>query len=56
MRPERNVPVRHGVVVIVVDDDPAVRNSLKFSLEIEGFVVRLYASGAELLDDHNRPD
>jgi len=56
MSPERNVPVRHGVVVIVVDDDPAVRNSLKFSLEIEGFVVRLYASGAELLDDHNRPD
>ena len=26
-------------VVIVVDDDTAVRNSLKFSLEIEGFAV-----------------
>src|SRR5262245_46415703 len=38
-------------VVIVVDDDPAVRNSLKFSLEIEGFIVRLYASGSELLDE-----
>src|SRR3954454_10350748 len=38
-----------GFVVIVLDDDLAVRNSLKFSLEIEGFVVRSYATGAELL-------
>ena len=38
-----------GFVVIVLDDDLAVRNSLKFSLEIEGFTVRSYASGAELL-------
>jgi two-component system, LuxR family, response regulator FixJ len=37
-------------LVIVVDDDDAVRNSLKFSLEIEGFAVRLYARGSELLD------
>jgi two-component system response regulator FixJ len=36
-------------LVIVVDDDGAVRNSLKFSLEIEGFAVRTYASGQELL-------
>ncbi len=39
-----------GFVVIVLDDDFAVRNSLKFSLEIEGFTVRSYATGAELLD------
>jgi FixJ family two-component response regulator len=38
-----------GFVVIVVDDDLAVRNSLKFSLEIEGLAVRSYATGAELL-------
>ena len=37
-------------LVIVVDDDDAVRNSLKFSLEIEGFAVRLYSAGTELLD------
>ncbi len=37
-------------VVVVVDDDPAVCSSLKFSLELEGFRVRLYGSGAELLD------
>jgi FixJ family two-component response regulator len=36
-------------VVVVVDDDSAVCNSLKFSLELEGFVVRAYGSGAELL-------
>ena len=37
-------------IVAVVDDDPAVCGSLKFSLELEGFMVRAYASGAELLD------
>jgi len=36
-------------VVAVVDDDPAVCNSLKFSLELEGFSVRTYGGGAELL-------
>ncbi len=39
-----------GFVVIVVDDDLAVRSSLQFSLEIEGFAVRSYATGAELLN------
>ena len=38
-----------GYVVVVIDDDLAVRNSLKFSLEIEGLTVRCYATGAELL-------
>lgn len=38
-----------GSLVIVVDDDAAVRHSLKFSLELEGFAVRLYAGGPELL-------
>jgi two-component system response regulator FixJ len=36
-------------VVAVVDYDAAVCNSLKFALELEGFSVRTYASGAELL-------
>lgn len=35
--------------VIVVDDDDAVRNSLKFALELEGLSVRLFRDGAELL-------
>ena len=42
-------PSQPGLVVIVVDDDRAVRNSLKFSLEIEGLTVRSYSSGNELL-------
>jgi two-component system response regulator FixJ len=42
-------------LVIVVDDDVAVRNSLKFSLEVEGFMVRVYAGGTELLDDTEVP-
>jgi len=36
-------------VIVVVDDDPAVCNSLKFSLELEGFAVRSYRGAAELL-------
>jgi two-component system response regulator FixJ len=38
-----------GYVVIIIDDDLAVRNSLKFSLEIEGLTVRSYATGVGLL-------
>jgi two-component system, LuxR family, response regulator FixJ len=40
-----------GHVLLVLDDDSAVRNSLKFSLETEGFEVREYVSADELLDD-----
>lgn len=36
--------------VLVVDDDPAVRNSLRFSLEIEGYRVRLFRSDKDVLD------
>lgn len=37
--------------VLVVDDDLAVRNSLRFALEMEGLTVRTFGSGAELLAD-----
>jgi len=40
-------------VVAVIDDDVAVRGSLKFALEIEGYAVRTYAKGADLLNDAN---
>jgi DNA-binding response OmpR family regulator len=39
--------------IIVVDDDAAVCNSLKFSLELDGFQVSTYASGNELLASPN---
>ena len=41
--------------VIVVDDDAAVRNALKFALEIEGLRVVLCESGLELLDQQDLP-
>ena len=41
--------------ILVIDDDCAVRNSLKFSLELEGFTVRIYADGHALLDDAHLP-
>ncbi|MFH6783284.1 MULTISPECIES: response regulator FixJ [Methylobacterium] len=37
-------------LVHVVDDDPAMRDSLAFLLETAGFAVRLYDSGTELLE------
>jgi two-component system, LuxR family, response regulator FixJ len=37
------------LLVAVVDDDAAVCSSLKFALELEGFAVRIFGSGAELL-------
>ncbi len=42
--------------VLVVDDDAAVRNSLKFSLEIEGFTVRDYSSANELMRESEIAD
>lgn len=42
--------------VLIVDDDAAVRASLKFALEVEGFQVKLYDRGAALLADANLPE
>ena len=50
MNVERNFPNTRPVLVVVVDDDAAVRNSLKFSLETEGYAVRPYASAEDLLN------
>jgi len=40
---------REPPIVAVVDDDSAVCSSLKFSLELDGFRVRTYGGGGELL-------
>lgn len=42
-------------VILLVDDDAAVRNALKFSLEMEGFTVRLYATPEALLAEDELP-
>jgi len=47
--------VQPPVTILVIDDDCAVRNSLKFSLELEGFAVRTYVDGRALLDDAHLP-
>lgn len=39
-----------GPVVAVVDDDPGVLRSLEYLLESADYGVRLFSSGAELLD------
>ena len=44
-----------NAVAIIVDDDPAVRNSLKFFLEVEGLTVRTYANAAEALEEAHYP-
>ena len=38
-------------VILVLDDDSAVRESLKFTLGIEGFDARAYSSPTELLSE-----
>jgi FixJ family two-component response regulator len=43
-------------VVVIVEDDPAVRSSLAFSLQTEGFSVRSYASAAEILREVPAPE
>lgn len=43
-------------LVAIVDDDPAVRGSLAFSLETEGFSVCTYANGSDLLRDVPRAE
>jgi two-component system, LuxR family, response regulator FixJ len=42
-------------VLLVVEDDVAVLNSLKFCLEIEGFVVRPYGEAQALLSEPDLP-
>jgi two-component system, LuxR family, response regulator FixJ len=40
-------------VVAIVDDDPAVLDSLKFLLEVVGYKVATYASGQAYLDNRS---
>lgn len=42
-------------LVHVVDDDPAMRDSVGFLLGTDGFAVELYEAGADLLDRLGKP-
>lgn len=41
--------------ILLVDDDAVVRHALKFSLELEGFDVRLYSTPEALLAEDELP-
>ncbi|HZP19297.1 MAG TPA: response regulator [Bauldia sp.] len=41
--------------IIVVDDDPAVANSLVFALEVDGYSVRTFANAREMLSAADLP-
>jgi two-component system, LuxR family, response regulator FixJ len=45
----------HKSLVVVIDDDGAVRNSLAFALEIEGYAVRAYVGAGQLLEEAELP-
>jgi FixJ family two-component response regulator len=53
---DRSSAAPAGSTVVIVDDDPAVRSSLQFCLEVEGFLVRTYSNAAELLNEKNVPE
>ncbi len=42
--------------IIVVEEDASLRHSLRFSLAVEGFAVRTYATGKDLLGAGELPD
>jgi FixJ family two-component response regulator len=46
-------PKSNRSLVVIVDDDPRVRESLGDLLSVAGFVVRLYRSGEEALKAGN---
>ncbi len=43
------MPSTDSGVILAIDDDDAVRASLRFALEVEGFAVEDYRSGEDLL-------
>ncbi|WP_374470027.1 response regulator transcription factor [Phenylobacterium sp.] len=45
----RPPPSPESPLVIIVDDDPAVRGALAFALELDGFQVDAFGTGEELL-------
>lgn len=55
MDAKRGRPLEYHLVVIV-EDDSAVRDSLKFTLVVEGFAVRTFSDAQQLLAEPRLPD
>lgn len=53
--PTTGLSGRDRNLVVVVDDDEAIRESLKFSFAVEGLVVLTFSSGLQLLADPSPP-
>lgn len=51
----KHEPDSTKAMVLVVDDDPAVRSALRFSLQVEGYSVRDYPDGTRLLNEADLP-
>ncbi|WP_230533551.1 response regulator transcription factor [Microvirga roseola] len=45
------MPMIPEPIILIIEDDAAVRQSLKFALEQEGLEVHVYESGGQLLAD-----
>jgi FixJ family two-component response regulator len=50
--PGKDSPMAGDTVVFVVDDDPSVRDGLKWLIESVGLTVRPYASAQEFLEEY----
>lgn len=50
MIPETMTLIRPAPMVVLLDDDAALRQALTFSLEIEGYRVKSCATGEELVE------
>jgi two-component system, LuxR family, response regulator FixJ len=50
-----NKPGYRNIKVFIVDDDDAVRDSMKVLLEVHGFEVEDYESTAEFANRYHRP-
>lgn len=42
--------------ILLVDDDPSVRSSIAFALEVEGFAVETFTSAEDVLEQGNACD
>lgn len=49
------MPATSGSIILVIEDDDAVRQSLKFAMEQEGLEAHVYESGEQLLADPALP-